>query len=204
MHTASPARASLARLPHGPFQYAYGSVFASPLAGTCRRSSSCAGRPLRRRPVRRRSARRRRPLRRAPSSPGALTLPAARGRPCAATIAHTATAFSRPSRAYPPRRPPPPGRCRQRRVMRAPPLRRVVTVGSCVYCVVRTAQPVRRGAGERSPLKVCVLELLLYKARLLIPFFLAFHASAHYTLYYTLCHYTLFCITPPRFHQKEV
>ena len=101
---------------------------APPLAGACRRSSSRVGRPLRRRPVRRRSARRRRLLRRAPSSPlrpGALALPAARGRPCAATIAHTPSlgAFSLirvPSTL--------PGRCRQHRFLRASPLRRVVTV----------------------------------------------------------------------------
>ena len=82
VHTASPARASLARLLHGPFQHAQPSP-APPLAGACRRSSSRVGRPLRRRPARRRSARRRRLLRRAPSFPGALTLPAGRGRPCA-------------------------------------------------------------------------------------------------------------------------
>ena len=82
VHTASPARASLARLLHGPFQHAQPSP-APPLAGACRRSSSRVGRPLRRRPARRRSARRRRLLQRAPSFPGALTLPAGRGRPCA-------------------------------------------------------------------------------------------------------------------------
>lgn len=38
-----------------------------------------------------------------------------------------ATTFSRPSHASPP----PPGRCRQHRLMRASPLRRVVTVGPC-------------------------------------------------------------------------
>ena len=75
VHTASPARASLARLLHGPFQHAQPSP-APPLAGACRRSSSRVGRPLRCRPARRRSARRRRLLRRAPSLPGELTLPA--------------------------------------------------------------------------------------------------------------------------------
>ena len=109
------------------------------------------------------------------------------------------------SRAYPPRRPPPPGRCRQHRVMRAPPLRRVVTVGSCVYCVVRTAQPVRRGAGERSPLKVCVvcvLELLLYKARLLIPFFSHF-TLPRITLSITLSAITLFSALHPLVSTKK-
>ena len=45
---------------------------------------------------------------------------------------HTATAFCRPSHASPPA----PGRCRQHRLMRASPLRRVVTVGPCLYRVL--------------------------------------------------------------------
>ena len=80
-----------------------------------------------------------------PLRPGALALPAARGRPCAATIAHTPSlgAFSLicvPST--------PPGRCRQHRFMRASPLRRVVAVGPCVYRVLYVSYA-RRGVTVR-------------------------------------------------------
>ena len=80
-----------------------------------------------------------------PLRPGALTLPAARGRPCAATIAHTPSlgAFSLicvPST--------PPGRCRQHRFMRASPLRRVVAGGPCVYRVLYVSYA-RRGVTVR-------------------------------------------------------
>ena len=103
--------------------------------------------------VRRRSARRRRLLQRAPSFHGALTLPAGRGRPCAPP----------PSLGLltpPPS--PPPGRCRQHRLMRASPLRRVVTVGPCLYRVlyVRVAcvrpRRVRGTARDVQCLKVCL------------------------------------------------
>ena len=117
-----------------------------PLAGAFRRSSSRVGRPLRGRgPT---------PLcltlpaccdAPPPLRPGALTLPAARGRPCAATIAHTPSlgAFSLicvPST--------PPGRCRQHRFMRASPLRRVVAGGPCVYRVLYVSYA-RRGVTVR-------------------------------------------------------
>jgi len=78
VHTASPAARTSLGSRTGPSSML--SRLPLLLAGACRRSSSRVSHPLRRRPVRRRSSRRRRLLRRAPSSPGALNLPAARGR----------------------------------------------------------------------------------------------------------------------------
>ena len=167
MHTASPARASLARLPHGPFQHAQPSP-APPLADACRRSSSRVGRPLRRR-----SARRRRLLRRAPSFPGALTLPAGRGRPCA----------------------PPPSLG-----LLTPPPPRLVDAGSTASCVRRLCGVlcqwghactvcctcVSRVYGLDASARGIMSTLYIHEARLLIPCFCALHASAHYTL----CHIT--------------
>ena len=187
MPTASPARTSLARLRTGPSSKPSS---APPLAGACRRSSSRVGRPLRGRgPT---------PLcltlpaccdAPPPLRPGALALPAARGRPCAATIAHTPSlgAFSLicvPST--------PPGRCRQHRFMRASPLRRVVAVGPCVYRVLYVSY-VRRGVTVRDNGTMWRLN------RLLIPFLFALHASAHYTLYYTPITHSItpLAITPP-------
>ena len=103
---------------------------APPLAGACWRSSSRVGRPLRRRgptplfPTPPPAATR--PLL---SVPGHPRLPAVRGRPCAATIAHTPSLGAFSLKRVPSTLP---GRCRQHHFLRASPLRRVVTVRPCV------------------------------------------------------------------------